>query len=541
MKRHWRFAAGLLLCLAIAAALRLPRLNLRPFHGDEAVHAYKLNDLWATLRDDGSFAGYKYDPHEFHGPTLNVLTLPVAWLRGVHDYAELDAAAFRVVTVVFGLGMILLLPLVADGLGRGATLCAGLLTAISPLMVFCSRHYVQEMLLVFFTFALMSCAWRYVRGRRMIWAILAGVCAGSMHASKETCIIALGALSLALLGTHAWRRYGRGTTAPPGAMKRRRGMTAAWVLACLAAIVVSVVLFSSFFTNGRGPLDSVAAYAIYLKRGSGDTIHTHPWHYYLKMLIYTHYVRGPVWSEALIVVLALLGLVAVNRRKGLGDAHPSFVSFVAVYTLLMVVIYSALPYKTPWSMLGFVHGLILLAGLGASALLRWLQRLSFQIPAALLLLAATAQLGVQSWRTNLDPRFVADRRNPYVYAHPLRGVEMLGSFVERLADVHPDGRRMFVRVVMSNAWPVPWYLRRLETVGCWADVPEDCDAPVVIAASDTPPGPEEHLRRTLEPRLKGEYEQFTYSLRPDVRLIVYVESDLMHRFRARERAKQPPP
>ena len=88
---------------------------------------------------------------------------------------------------------------------------------------------------------------------------------------------------------------------------------------------------------------------------------------------------------------------------------------------------------------------------------------------------------------------------------------------------------------------MPWYLRRLETVGCWADVPEDCDAPVVIAASDTPPGAEENLRRTLELRLKGQYEQFTYSLRPDVRLIVYVESELMHRFRARERAKQPPP
>src|SRR5690606_19267679 len=125
----------LALALLVAAALRLPALNLRPFHGDEAVHAYKLNEILHGR-------GYQYDPHEFHGPTLNLFTLPVAWLRGAADYAALEMRDFRMAPVAFGLGLIALLPLIADGLGRTATAVAGLLTAVSPLLTFCSRYYV---------------------------------------------------------------------------------------------------------------------------------------------------------------------------------------------------------------------------------------------------------------------------------------------------------------------------------------------------------------------------------------------------------------
>ena len=36
----------------------------------------------------------------------------------------------------------------------------------------------------------------------------------------------------------------------------------------------------------------------------------------------------------------------------------------------MLVVYSAIPYKTPWCLLGFLHGMILLAGVGAVVLVR---------------------------------------------------------------------------------------------------------------------------------------------------------------------------
>ncbi|MCK5270124.1 MAG: hypothetical protein KAJ46_05035, partial [Sedimentisphaerales bacterium] len=62
--------------------LRVPRLRQRPMHCDEAVHAEKF----AMLLEEGT---YVYDPLEYHGPTLNYLTLVPAWLNGEKKYTEI--------------------------------------------------------------------------------------------------------------------------------------------------------------------------------------------------------------------------------------------------------------------------------------------------------------------------------------------------------------------------------------------------------------------------------------------------------------------
>jgi predicted membrane-bound mannosyltransferase len=59
--------------LAAGVLLRLPQLGMRPMHTDEAVHAIKFGALLET-------GTYRYDKNEYHGPTLNYLTLLPAWL-----------------------------------------------------------------------------------------------------------------------------------------------------------------------------------------------------------------------------------------------------------------------------------------------------------------------------------------------------------------------------------------------------------------------------------------------------------------------------
>jgi len=86
MKR-WS-ALALLLALAGALALRVPRLDTRPLHNDEAVNAIKLSELWQEGR-------YAYDPDEFHGPTLHYATLPFLWLSGARNSDELADATLR--------------------------------------------------------------------------------------------------------------------------------------------------------------------------------------------------------------------------------------------------------------------------------------------------------------------------------------------------------------------------------------------------------------------------------------------------------------
>ena len=63
------FIAGFLFLIVIGGWLRLRNINERPMHGDEANQAYQFQLLW----EDGT---YKYEPRDFHGPTLYFMTLP---------------------------------------------------------------------------------------------------------------------------------------------------------------------------------------------------------------------------------------------------------------------------------------------------------------------------------------------------------------------------------------------------------------------------------------------------------------------------------
>src|SRR2546426_589225 len=205
-------ALGLLLAASVALGLRCPRLDQRPMHNDEAVNAIKFGQLW-------EHGAYKYDPNEHHGPSLFYATLAVARLTSSPDVGHLTETKLRLITVVFGLGLIVLLPLVVDGLGRKGAVWAALFTAISPAMVFYSRYYIHEMLLVFFTFLALAAGWRYWRSRKIGWALLAGAAVGLMHATKETLVITLAAAALALGLNQMWNRWldaaGIPTRGPP--------------------------------------------------------------------------------------------------------------------------------------------------------------------------------------------------------------------------------------------------------------------------------------------------------------------------------------
>jgi len=506
MNQRTVFVVGVLALAGVALALRLPQLDLRPMHVDEAVHAYKLNALWETGR-------YEYDLNEYHGPTLYYFTLPAVWLSSARDFAQLQAPTLRIVPVVFGVALILLLLLVADGLGRPATLCAAALTAISPALAYYSRYYIQEMVLVFFTFLVIAAGWRYVQTRRLGWALLAGAGIGLLHATKETCVIALGCMLVALVVTVRWCR--RSTAG------HRRFPVSHIGAALLVAIVVSAVLFSGFFTNLRGPLNSVRAFGTYFQRAGSNGVHEHAWTYYLHILTLSQAGAGPIWSEGLIVALCVVGLITAIRSRGIAGVQTPLLRFFALYTILMTVVYSAIPYKTPWCVLGVLQGMTLLGGVGAVTLVRVIRRPAAQAVVAVVLLAAGVQLAWQAQRAN-SFKYCANERNPYVYAHTLHSVVELADQLDRLAAIQPQGHHLLIKVMVDNCWPLPWYLRRFDQVGYWEHVPDDPDADVILASSK--------LQPEIEPRLKCTYQVSQRGLRRDERLAVYIEQSLWDTF-----------
>ena len=87
------------LTVAVAFFFRLYNLALKPLHHDEGVNGYFLINLFR----DGV---YKYDPSNYHGPTLYYISLAFTKVFG------LETVSIRASVAVFGVlmvGMVLFL------------------------------------------------------------------------------------------------------------------------------------------------------------------------------------------------------------------------------------------------------------------------------------------------------------------------------------------------------------------------------------------------------------------------------------------------
>jgi uncharacterized protein (TIGR03663 family) len=529
---RWRSGAVFLLAVLLAAALRLPDLAARPMHADEAVHA----DKFGTLLEKGHYA---YDSSEFHGPTLYFLTLPSAWLQGARRYVEIDEVTLRVVPAVLGLILVAAHVGMRGVLGTPGATIAALLTAISPAMVFYNRYYIHETLLVLFTFgALIGACW-YLQKHGAVPALLTGVCVGLTHATKETAPLALGAMVLALaLTLLIERRHGLAPHPIRRTVRRRDG-----VLALVAAIVVSSVLYSSFTANPAGIPDSVRAYWIWLNRAASDPWHLHPWDYYLRLLIHFPARGTPFWTEGLILALALAGAAAGWSRRGVPGADAKVLRFLSLYTLFLVVAYSAIPYKTPWNVLPFLHGMILLAGVGAVWVVQASSRSARRVAIGAVLVLGGVHLAWQAYSASF--RFAADPRNPYVYAHTGTDVFRIVERVKGLARAHPEGSSMPVQIIsQENLWPLPWYLRGLSGVRWWNGVSDKAEnAPVILVTPEMEPA---LVRKLYDLPPPGERELYmsifekAVELRPQVEVRGYAAKSLWDDFR-RQGADPPAP
>lgn len=505
---------GLFLLVVLAALLfRLLNLDVRPMHHDEANQAVKFGNLLEK-------GEYRYDKTEHHGPSLYYCTLPFAWVLSGASFASVNETTLRLVPVVFGVGIILLFLLFKGGYSPESMFFAGIFAAISPAMVFYSRFYIQEMLLVFFTVGAIAACWRYTQNRTLGWAAAIGLFCGMMYATKETSIIIFGALLAALVFSPLSLRATSRTE------KKHGRLTFSHLLVFLAAaVLVFSLLYSSFFRNARGILDSMLAFLNYFDRAGEPGFHSHPWYYYLKILSFSRSGTGPIWSEALILGLALVGCVAAFLPHSRKDTNPLFIRLVLFYTILATAVYSLIPYKTPWNMLPFYIGFILLAGNGAAFMVRVSRKLLLQGLLILALGAGVCQLGLQCYRANF--KLYTDPRNPYVYAQTSPDFMNLVKRINDLARYHPDQTKMLIKVIThpDEAWPLPWYLRAFSRVGYWQEVDEAgelSNVPLIISSVDT--------LDKLQHRLQGNFQSEYYGLRPGVLLALHIKKDLWNAF-----------
>jgi len=505
----------LIILTALALGLRVFNLQIRPMHTDEAVHAIKFG----KLLEEGF---YRYDKNEYHGPSLNYMTLLPAWLMSQNELNETNEYTLRIVPVFIGIGLILLLLIIKSYINKTTLFLTAVLITISPIMVFYSRYYIQEILLVFFTYGFIFTMIRLWYSKRIIWALLTGICLGMMHATKETWIISFGVLfftTIILIFTNNVIRNEIGS--------RLKGNIRNLSVLIFTAIVISALFYSSFFKNPQGVIDSIAAFSNYFNKAGNFDRHIHPWYFYLGIL---GYKQNPdfLWSEIFLLIAGLLGLLFLFKKKT-GNSN-QILRLIGIYSLTLGIIYSLLPYKTPWNILGFYYGWLILAGYGFSEIFKIKLSKSRKIALYIFLSVGMIHLIYQTYLSNF--KYFADPSNPYVYGHTSKDIFNLVDMTDQIIQVHPEGKNMMIEVICENHdyWPLPWYFRDYYQVGWWDEVNMDIAAAPIIIAS---PVLEAHiLQKLYEKPPPG--QRYLYvpmfrkpvALRPNVYLEGYVRKDV---------------
>lgn len=560
---RWFVPIALLILLA-AAAIRLPELGLNPFHHDEGVNGYFETQLFRNNV-------YRYDPANYHGPSLYYFALVSTLLLG------LTTEAVRLVAVVAGLATITLVFALRRFLGAPAVLAAAVLLAVSPGMVYVSRYFIHEMPLVCFSLGLVVAALLYLRDARGTALVAGAAFAALIFTTKETGIITVVVLLLAgwLSGWYvnlrdpgrrnreaaaraaARRRRVRTETGavpksiwidgveyrpaaePPAPAGRDAAIAAAvraargggddeadWAPQARGAAPTGAPVFGDglAFRRPTGG-QAIAAAAVFatiwvllftsffsnFPKGLTDSVATFTiWTQTggaTQIQPFTKYFEWMAAAEAPILLLGTLGGILVALRP------PDRVAvFIALWAAGVTAAYSIVGYKTPWIVINMLVPLALLAGIllrEAVALVRWRSAAA---------VALAAGIGLSTYQAvDLNYNHYDDEVYPYVFVHTTRDALALVGDVEARATQPGTGRTTGIVLFTPDYWPLPWYFRDYPRAGFFGQ-PVVTAEPIVIVKLDQEAG--------LTAEFKAAYaRQREYVLRPGVKLVLYLRRE----------------
>jgi len=482
-----------LIAFCLGLFLRFYVLELKPLHHDEGVNSWFLLNLKKDFP-----TGWKYDPENYHGPFLFLTDIiPLS----IHE----SIFSLRCMVALFGSLTIAMLWALRRKIGRVGVVTAGFLLAVSPTNLFFARTNIHETFLVFFTLGTVVGAIRFGESKKPLYLILMAACWAWVITNKETYIMTGAAFFWAAVGTYLWFSITRKNNEL--SPKRFIGDLGNWMknhyqaiwLAVFAFVFIIAIYYSSLFTNIKGTTsDLIDSLLIWRKTGTKGAGHEKPfWYWWWLMRDF----------ELPILILGILGSWYAFIKRN------AFMVFCCFWAVILFLVYSFIPYKTPWLALNFILPLALLAGFFVENVYR-------SVRGSPLLVTLTAGVGLTvilawgsgiSWRVN----FVEydDDSHQIVYSQTRRDLNDLMVRLEDFAHSKAQGYDTEIKIVSDEYWPLQWYLRKYNHVGYWGKVIDDPDAPIVLGRTKT--------QDDLEQALKDTYYSELYSVRPGLDLYLY--------------------
>ncbi len=559
-------------CLAITAVAifwRFYWLELKPFHHDEGVNGFFMT----TLFRDGI---YKYDPSNYHGPTLYYIALAFAKAFGF------NTISMRASVAIFGVLIVVMAFFLKRYIGKIGSLTAALFLALSPGMVFISRYFIHEIFFVFCSFGIVLGVLFFIEKRkagifaiaamtllllvcflpsalnlanlvgaenaallwilrvglfaveavlvflimrmllgwndgRAIYLMLASASAALFFATKETAFITIGTMVMAAISVWIWRKIYRAIIGKPRE-NDLEPVELTWqnFRAGLGdGTDLNLLIIAVLVVFGY---ISILFFSSFFTYSDGILGAFKAYAFWTKTGTGDHTQNG-TWGYlkwGMKIESPIFILSAIGTLIALIKARHRFAIFTGFWAFGLFTAYSIIPYKTPWLALSFILPMCLVAGYGINELAKS-NDIGQKIFAVLLTLFATVILGYQTY----DLNFVRydDDSMTYVYAHTRRGFLDLIKQIEYYADKSGKGKDAGIEVVSPEYWPMTWYMRDYPKAifhSRFADVTTS----EMIVASQAQLG-------ELNKRYGANYKYVgTYPLRPGVELFLLVRKDL---------------
>lgn len=568
--------AWLIGCLAItgvAVFLRFYDLLLKPLHHDEGVNGFFLT----TLFRDGV---YKYDPSNYHGPTLYYIALAFSKMFGLETFS------IRASVGVFGVLMVVLTFFLRRYIGSVGSLAAALFVALSPGMVYISRYFIHEIFFVFCSFGVVLGVLFFIEGRkpgifatawmallllvcflppalnlvdlfnlqdpnivwymragfffveailvflvmrmllewdegRPIYLLLASASAALFFATKETAFITLGTMFIALPCIWLWRKiYGGMFEGNLGADDYAP-----------ASAPLTWRTFRERLGGGENLLllmIAVAAIFIYVSVLFFSSFFTYAEGVVGAFKAYAFWTKTGTGDHTQNGTFAYLNwlrkiespilvLSAIGTLIAFVKARHRFAMFAGLWAFGLLAAYTIIPYKTPWLALSFILPMCIIAGYGINEMFADRSSAVKGVGA----LATTLAIGILGYQAaDLNFKRYDDDTMPYVYAHTRRGFLDLIKQIEYYSEKSGKGREATIEIVSPDYWSMPWYTKDYPHSNYHGHIVDANTAEMIVAKKGDQ---DEDIRLKYASHYKQAGE---YPLRPGVDLILLVRKDL---------------
>ncbi|MEM9026584.1 MAG: hypothetical protein AAGB06_06580 [Verrucomicrobiota bacterium] len=372
----------------------------------------------------------------------------------------------------------------------------------SPLLVYYSRMFIHESWLALFGMIAAPAVFALIKHPRKRVAVIAAGFIGLMFATKETFVISVLSWSLAGLLTiliiYPRDHYNR--------IDQLTSYRKPVSVGILTALSVGAVFYTNYFQNPKGLYDALTTFFVYETTPG----HEKPFFYYFEFLLWPKSAVGLVWSEGLLGLIAIFGCIHSIKHRNTEPAA----FFLSISLGVHWIIYSLISYKTPWLMLlPWAHATIL-AGYAIKPVISR-SKLSVAVTLSISLVCITYQIQQSIAATG---RLANDPRNPYAYVPTSKDPGRIELWIEKLMPLDPENLSP-TAVVGNGYWPLPWYLREIETIGYWPQSTEEMRRfPLVFATSS--------LVSEVDSLLSETHAKLPRALRSNVPVIMYLRNDL---------------